>query len=132
MAKAIDCKREGLAMEVGLSLPASRVIRTLNRLLEYRNAPLSIRCDNEPVFTSHELQAWAEQKGIRIDYIQPGKPQQNAYIERYNRTVRYGLLNQSIFNNLNDIEDYATRRLWFYNHERTHQAKGGKQPLMNI
>jgi putative transposase len=64
-----DYKREGLAMEVGLSLPASRVIRTLDRLLEYRNAPLSIRCDNGPEFTSHEFQAWAEQKGIRIDYI---------------------------------------------------------------
>ena len=127
-----DYKREGLAMEVGLSLPASRVIRTLDRLLEYRNAPLSIRCDNGPEFTSHEFQAWAEQKGIRIDYIQPGKPQQNAYIERYNRTVRYGLLNQNLFNNLNDVEDYATRWLWFYNHERPHQANGGKPPLMNI
>ena len=119
-------------MEVGLSLPASRVIRTLDRLLEYRNAPLSIRCDNGPEFTSHEFQAWAEQKGIRIDYIQPGIPQQNAYIERYNRTVRYGLLNQNLFNNLNDVEDYATRWLWFYNHERPHQANGGKPPLMNI
>ena len=89
-----DYKREGLAMEVGLSLPASRAIRTLNRLLEYRTTPQAIRCDNGPEFTSHEFQSWAIQKGIRIEYIQPGKPQQNAYIERYNRTVRYGLLNQ--------------------------------------
>ena len=72
------------------------------------------------------------QKGIRIEYIQPGKPQQNAYIERYNRTVRYGLLNQYLFKNLEDIQDCATRWLWFYNHERPHQANGGKPPLMTV
>ena len=127
-----DYKREGLAMEADLSLPVSRVIRTLNQILEYRLPPNTIRCDNGPEFTSHEFQNWAVQKGIRIEYIQPGKPQQNAYIERYNRTVRYGLLNQYLFNNLNDIQDYATRWLWFYNHERPHQANGGKPPLMNI
>ena len=127
-----DYKREGLAMEVGLSLPASRVIRTLNQLLEYRTTPQAIRCDNGPEFTSHEFQSWATQKGIRIEYIQPGKPQQNAYIERYNRTVRYGLLNQYLFKNLEDIQDCATRWLWFYNHERPHQANGGKPPLMDF
>ena len=127
-----DYKREGMAMEVGLSLPASRVIRTLNQLLEYRTTPQAIRCDNGPEFTSHEFQSWATQKGIRIEYIQPGKPQQNAYIERYNRTVRYGLLNQYLFRNLEDIQDCATRWLWFYNHERPHQANGGRPPLMKI
>ena len=127
-----DYKREGLAMEVGLSLPASRVIRTLNQLLEYRTTPQAIRCDNGPEFTSYEFQSWATQKGIRIEYIQPGKPQQNAYIERYNRTVRYGLLNQYLFKSLEDIQDCATRWLWFYNHERPHQANGGKPPLMGF
>ena len=96
-------------MEVGLSLPAGRVIRTLNQIFEYRLVPNTIRCDNGPEFTSHEFQNWVVQKDIKIEYIQPGKPQQNAYIERYNRTVRYGLLNQYLFNSLNDIQDYATR-----------------------
>ena len=91
-----------------------------------------LRSYNGPEFTSHEFQAWATQKGIRIEYIQPGKPQQNAYIERYNRTVRYGLLNQYLFRNLEDIQDCATRWLWFYNHERPHQANGGKPPLMGF
>ena len=98
-------------MEVGLSLPAGRVIRTLNQIFEYRLVPNTIRCDNGPEFTSHEFQNWVVQKDIKIEYIQPGKPQQNAYIERYNRTVRYGLLNQYLFNSLNDIQDYATRWL---------------------
>ena len=127
-----DYKREGLAMEAELSLPASRLIRALNQILEYRLPTNTIRYDNGPKFTSHEFQNWATQKGIRIEYIQSGKQQQNAYIERYNRTVRYGLLSQYLINNLNDIEDYATRWLWFYNHERPHQANGGKPPLMNI
>jgi putative transposase len=61
-----DYKREGLAMEVGLSLPASRVIRTLNQILEYRNAP-NIRCDNGPEFTSHEFQAWADKKASGLN-----------------------------------------------------------------
>ena len=62
-----DYKREGLAMEVGLSLPASRVIRTLNQILEYRLAPNAIRCDNGPEFTSHEFQAWATQKASGLN-----------------------------------------------------------------
>lgn len=106
-------------------------IRTLNQLLEYRKAPRIIRCDNGPEFISHEFQGWAKNHKIKIEYIQPGKPQQNAYIERYNRTVRYGLLNQHLFGDINEVQNYATKWLWFYNHERPHQANGGNPPLMN-
>lgn len=70
-----DYRREGLAIEAGFSLPAPRVIRTLNQLLEWRNKPLAIRCDNGPEFISHEFVNWAKLHDIRIDYIQPGKPQ---------------------------------------------------------
>ena len=62
-----DYKREGMVMEVGLSLPASRVIRTLNQLLEYRTTPQAIRCDNGPEFTSHEFQSWATQKASELN-----------------------------------------------------------------
>ena len=62
-----DYKREGLAMEVGLSLPASPVIRTLNQLLKYRTTPQAIRCDNGPEFTSHEFQSWATQKASELN-----------------------------------------------------------------
>lgn len=126
-----DYRREALAMEADVSLPTVRVIRTLNQLLEYRKAPKIIRCDNGPEFISHEFQGWAKNHKIKIEYIQPGKPQQNAYIERYNRTVRYGLLNQHLFGDINEVQNYATKWLWFYNHERPHQANGGNPPLMN-
>lgn len=125
-----DYKREGLLMEADMSLPATRVTRALDQLLEYREAPTAIRCDNGPEFTSHEFQNWAAKKGICIEYIQPGKPQQNAYIERYNRTVRYGLLNQYLFKDIREVQNSAMTWLWFYNHERPHAANGGKPPLM--
>lgn len=69
-------------------------------------------------------------RGIVIEYIQPGKPQQNAYVERYNRTVRYGLLNQYLFRDITEVQNCAMTWLWFYNNERPHKANGGKPPLM--
>ena len=120
-----DYRREGLAIEAGFSLPASRVMRTLDRLLEWQSKPIAIRCDNGPEFISHEFTNWAKQYGIRIDYIQPGNPQQNAYIERHNRTIRYSWVSKHIFDSLEDVQDYATNWLWFYNHERPHKANGG-------
>lgn len=60
--------------------------------MEWRGCPKVIRCDNGPEYISGALLAWAQRRSIRIEYIQPGKPQQNAYVERYNRTVRYDWL----------------------------------------
>lgn len=125
-----DYRREGLAMDASLSFPAVRVIRTLDRLLEYRKTPEAIRCDNGPEFISHEFTQWAKQRGIRVEYIQPGNPQQNAYIERFNRTVRYSLLAPCLFRDIDEIEQHATEWLWFYNHDRPHTANQGKPPLM--
>ncbi|MFW2068089.1 IS3 family transposase [Acinetobacter indicus] len=125
-----DYRREGLAIEAGFSLPTIRVIRTLNQLLEWREKPLVIRCDNGPEFISHEFVRWATEQGIRIEYIQPGKPQQNAYIERYNRTIRYSWLSKHLFDTLEEVQDYATSWLWHYNYERPHQANKGRPPLM--
>lgn len=71
-----DYRREGLAIEVGFSLPALHVIRTFNQLLEWRDKPLAIRCDNGPEFISYEFVRWATEYGIRLEYIQPCKPQQ--------------------------------------------------------
>ncbi|SDX65729.1 putative transposase [Marinobacter mobilis] len=125
-----DYRREGLAIEAGFSLPTIRVIRVLNQLLEWRETPTVIRCDNGPEFISHEFTAWAKKHDIRIEYIQPGKPQQNAYIERANRTIRYSWLSKNLFDTLEEVQDYATQWLWFYNHERPHRANGGRPPLM--
>jgi len=75
-----DFNREGLAIEVDFSLPSERVVRCLSK-------PLAIRVDNGPEYISGTLQTWAEKAGVTLKYIQPGKPQQNAYVERYNRSI---------------------------------------------
>lgn len=127
-----DFNREGLGIEVDLSLPAERVIRSLTQIIEWRGKPAAIRCDNGPEYISGALQAWADRQGIKLDYIQPGKPQQNAYIERYNRTVRYDWLGQYLFDSIEAVQESATRWLWSYNHERPNMALGGITPMQKL
>ena len=79
-----DFNREALSIEIDLSLPSSaRVIRTLKQIIAWRGKPAVIRCDNGPEYVSAEVKAWSERWGIRLEFIQPGKPQQNAYVERF-------------------------------------------------
>lgn len=127
-----DFNREGLGIEVDFSLPAARVVRALDRIIEWRGKPLSIRVDNGPEYISGTLMAWAERQGVKLDYIQPGKPQQNAYIERYNRTVRGEWLGQNIFTTIEEAQEQATRWLWTYNNDRPNMAIGGITPAMKL
>jgi putative transposase len=98
-----DFNREGLGIEADFSLPAIRVIRALDRIIEWRGKPKRLRCDNGPEFISQELEIWTKQHGIQLEFLQPGNPQQNAYVERYNRTVRYSWLSQSLFDSIKDV-----------------------------
>lgn len=127
-----DFNREGLGIEVDFSLPAERVVRTLNQIIEWRGVPTTIKVDNGPEYIIGKLMAWAENKGIQLQYIQPGKPQQNAYIERYNRTVRDEWLGQYIFETIEEAQDQATEWLWTYNNERPNMAIGGITPAMKL
>jgi putative transposase len=127
-----DFNREGLSMEIDFSLPAQRVIRALDQTIEWRGKPSLIRCDNGPEYISKLLTQWSEKHNIKLLFIQPGKPQQNAYIERYNRTVRYDWLNQYLFNNIEEIQEYATSWLWSYNNERPNMAIGGIAPRQKL
>lgn len=127
-----DCNREGLAIEVDFSLPAERVIRVLDNIIQWRGKPISIRCDNGPEYISNLLKAWAAKHNIKLLFIQPGNPQQNAYIERYNRTVRYDWLNQHLFSNIQEVQEHATKWLWSYNNERPNTAIGGVTPKQKL
>lgn len=127
-----DYNREALAIDVDFSLPALRVIRSLEQVIEWRGQPAVLRCDNGPEYISQALQEWANQRGIAIEYIQPGKPQQNAYVERFNRTVRYEWLAQYHFDTLEDVQVFATRWMWTYNHERPNMALGGITPKQRL
>ena len=127
-----DFNREALAIDADLSLPALRVIRSLDQVIEWRGKPAVIRCDNGPEYISGELQNWAERRSIKIEYIQPGKPQQNAYVERFNRTVRYEWLAQYHFDSIAEVQDFATKWMWSYNHERPNMALGGITPKQRL
>ena len=89
-----DFNREALGIEVDFSLPAEQVTRALTQIIEQRGRPLAIRCDNGPEYVGTIMTNWASKRGIKIEYIQPGKPQQNAYSERFNRTAHYERLSQ--------------------------------------
>lgn len=127
-----DFNREALAIEIDFSLPAERVIRVLDQIIEWRGKPDVIRCDNGPEYVSGLTLAWAEKRGIRIEFIQPGQPQQNAYVERYNRTVRYDWLAHYLFDSIEEIQEFATQWLWTYNHERPNMAIGGVTPKQKL
>ena len=123
-----DFNREGLGIEVDIALPSERVIRSLDCIIEWRGKPKTLRCDNGPEFISEKIQSWAKRQGIILLYIQPGHPEQNAYIDRYNRTMREELLNQYLFESLGEVQDQATEWLWQYNHNRPHMGNGGVTP----
>ena len=95
-----DFNREGLGIDVDLSLPSARVIRSLEQIIEWRGKPLAIRCDNGPEYISQTLKDWTMKHHITLLYIQPGKPTQNAYIERFNRTTRHECLDLHLFESI--------------------------------
>lgn len=127
-----DFNREGLGIEVDFSLPAKRVVRALNQIIEWRGKPTAIRVDNGPEYISATLAIWAAKQGITLTHIQPGKPQQNAYVERYNRTVRHEWLDLYIFETIAEAQSIATDWLWTYNNERPNMGIGGITPAQKL
>src|SRR6185437_8570563 len=97
--------REGLAIEIDTSLRAERVIRVLEQLKEWRGLPSAIRCDNGPEYTAQPLQDWCAAQGVELRYIQPGKPNQNAYVERFNKTYRTEVLDAYVFDDLEQVRE---------------------------
>ncbi len=124
--------REGLGIEADFSLTVERVVRSLDQNIEWRGKPLAIRMDNAPELISSTLLTWAETRGIAIKHIKPGKPQQNAYIERYNRTVRHEWLGQFQFADGKEVQDTATEWIRTYNNERPNMALGGPTTIRNL
>ena len=127
-----DFNREALGIEVDFSLPSERVIRTLKQIIGWRGKPSAIRCDNGPEYLSAAIVQWAGTWGIKLEYIQPGRPQQNAYVERFNRTVRYEWLSQYHWDDLDHVQRVATQWMWSYNHERPNMALGGFTPKQRL
>lgn len=124
-----DFNREALAIEIDTSLPAERVTRVLQQVVEWRGKPKRIRVDNGPEFISTKLALWCEERGIQLQFIQPGKPTQNAYIERFNGSFRKDILDAYLFENINQVRMLTEEWMEDYNFERPHDALGGRSPM---
>ena len=123
-----DFNREALAIEVDTSLPSARLVRVFEQLKEERGLPEVLRTDNGPEFLGEVFTQWCKENGVLIDYIEPGKPNQNAHIERFNRTYRDEVLNTWLFASLDEVREISWAWMLEYNEERDHDKLGGLTP----
>lgn len=123
-----DFSREILAVEVDTNLPAARIIRVLDRIAAWRGYPAKLRMDNGPEFISVQLAGWAEQHDVELEFIQPGKPTQNSYVERFNRTFRDEILNFYVFSRLSEVRSVVDGWIKEYNEQRPHESLGNLTP----
>jgi putative transposase len=133
-----DCSREVLAIEIDTSLSSQRIIRVLDKIIALRGKPASLRTDNGPEFTSAAFEQWCCQRQIKIQYIQPGKPMQNGYIERFNRLYREAVLDAYVFFDLDQVKQLTSEWMEEYNQRRPHESlnnltpeEWGKQAMKN-
>jgi putative transposase len=126
----IDChSRECLALEVDTSLTGERVVRVLERLKETRGLPAVIQTDNGPEFTGHALDAWAYRNRVKLFFIEPGKPVQNAHIESFNGKLRNECLNLEWFTSLREAQEIIESWRTEYNGFRPHSSLNNLPPL---
>jgi putative transposase len=117
-----DCTRECPVIEVDTSLGGLRVRRVLDRIASERGLPGAIVLDNGPEFRGRALAAWSEERGVRLEFIQPGKPTQNAYIESFNGRLRDECLNANWFTSLSDARRKVETWRLDYNQQRPHSS----------
>ncbi len=121
--------REVLAIEIATSIPARRVIRVMEQLIELHGKARALRLDNGSELTSTAFTEWCAEQKIELRFIQPGKPDQNAFIERFNRTYRDEVLDAYVFDSLDQVREITESWLPEYNEERPHDSLGRVPPL---
>jgi len=124
-----EFNRELLESEIDTSLQSIRVIRTLERIIDWRGRPEAIRVDNGPEFISTQLEMWCNSKDIELLFIRPGQPTENARVERFNGSFRRELLDCYVFSTLREVRDYVEEWMHDYNHYRPHEALGDLTPI---
>ncbi len=123
-----EANRGALGVDVAVSIPATRVTAFLDQMVELHGRPSAIRCDNGPELTSQTFNDWCKAKQIELRFIQPGKPDQNTYIERFNRTYREEVLSAYLFDSLDEVREITATWLDRYNEIRPHDALGSLPP----
>lgn len=124
-----DFNREALTVEAYFSIGSNRVISALDRIIKEKGTPRMIRVDNGPEFISSILGDWCYEKGITLHFIQPGKPNQNSYIERFNRSYRQDVLDIHLFENLDQVRYYTDEFINDYNLFRPHESLNDLSPI---
>ncbi len=121
-----DFNREALSITIDTSINSQSVAREPGQLIEYRGKPQVIRVDNGPEFLA--LEQWCTDHQIELKFIQPAKPNQNAFIERFNRTYRDDVLSQYLFQDLAQVRELTSRFIWEYNNIRPHDSLQNSTP----
>lgn len=122
--------REALKIVIDTSIPSGRLVRELEQLVVWRGRPEAIRCDNGPEVCAQAFVDWCRHHGVAIRYIQPGKPNQNAYIERFNKTYREEVLDAYLFTTLDEVRHITDEWLPMYNEYRPHDSLGRVPPTV--
>ncbi len=122
--------RDALRIKCGTSTPLVRVVRAMDQLLDVYGKPEAIRLDSEPEPTADLLVAWSEQHGVKLLFIQPGKPNQNVFIERFNRSFRQDVLDAWLFNAVSEVQAAANDWLTDYNQFLSHDSLGRVPPVI--
>lgn len=124
-----DYNREAIAMEVDTSLRSARLVRLFDRIKTERPMLDILRTDSGPEFLGEVFTDWCAEHGIFVDHIEPGKPNQNAFIERFNRSVRNEVLDFYLFRNLEQVREQISQWKMKYHKHRPHDSLGGLPPV---
>ncbi len=124
-----DYHREAIRIEIDVSLTAERVVRVLEQLVTFRDKPERIRTDHGPEFTSALFVAWCDHHAIDLEYIQPGKPMQNGFVERFNGSYRREVLDAYLFDDLEEVCEATRHWVCEYNTFRPHESLGDVPPI---
>lgn len=127
-----DHRRQCLGIKIAFSLPSRATSQHLDEIALTRGYPKIIRLDNGPEHIASHFKEWAELHGIILQFIQPGKPAQNAYIERFNRTYRESVLDMYSFDSLREVKIITKEWMRHYNYERPHQSLGMQPPIPSV
>lgn len=124
-----DFNREAVHIEVDTSLNSQRLVRVFEQLKRDHGLPQVVRSDNGPEFLGEVFTSWLKTNGVALQYIQPGKPNQNAFIELFNRTYREEVLDRNLYARLDDVREATYWWMINYNEERPHDSLGGMSPI---